>query len=171
MNSIKENNSSSNGCLNPSHQPVILQAPLHASAFHPTRRHHSLFPAHSPCTPRLGDDVLSVWSAQPPPPLHAQTWPACPRPAQEVDSRCCPRFLQSAVSHLAAEIPWRLLFIYMTFNLSYGIKHCSPSTVIICTCYTRLHYLREEMMLGFFSTTEPITIFGIQLAFDAPLLN
>ena len=166
---IKEKNSSSDWGLNPSHQVIskCLFLSLHSLQQDGT----TSCSLHSPCTPPLGDDVPSVWGKQPPAPPYGQTWAICPSLAQKVDSQGCPCFFQLEVADLISEIPWYLLLADMSFYLSYGIKHFPPSTVIIPTCYPRLHYLGEETVISLFSTTEPITILCIEVVFNAPLLN
>ena len=166
---IKGKNSSSDCCLNPSHQVIskCLFLSLHSLQQDGT----TSCSLHSPCTPPLGDDVPSVWSTQTPAPPYGQTRAICPSPAQKVDSQGCPLLLQLEVAHFTSEIPWYLLLAYMSFYLSYGIKHFPPSTMIICTCYPRHYYLGEETVISLFSTTEPITMLGIEVVFNAPLLN
>lgn len=108
---------------------------------------NSKAPLPVPCMPSLGlcDDFPSVWSAQPSLPPHTSSWPIFSSHAQ-VDSWCRRMPSLFAPIRSASSYCWKPLAPFVCLSklsyLSYGIKHFPPSTLMSCTCYTRLNYFR-----------------------------
>lgn len=147
-----------------------LQVPLLVSALPPTRWHHFLFPAQPLHTSSGWWCSLCVEHTDPCTAIRSDP-SNLSKPCSEGWLTRLSLLLQLEVAHFTSEIPGYLLLAYMSFYLSYGIKHFPPSTMIICTCYPRHYYLGEETVISLFSTTEPITMLGIEVVFNAPLLN